>query len=128
MLRKYLDDIGVAERPDTFRPDDERQPKWKEEREVYGFDSRETWALDQTFYLWLYERLMMYKEIAIVDLTFHKFEYNGNSYTQIELIDAILERLKFSFSDEYKDYEDKQWEYVHEVEKMWAVVLPAMWW
>lgn len=128
MLRKYLDDIGVVDRPDTFRPDDERQPKWKEEREIYGFDSRETWALNHTFYLWLYERLMMYKEIAIVDLTFHKFDYSGNSYTQIELIDAMLERLKFSFSDEYRDYEDEQWEYVHEVEKMWAVVLPAMWW
>lgn len=50
-MRKYLDDICVTERPDTWSRNDERQNRWKEERAIYGFDERETWALDYSFYL-----------------------------------------------------------------------------
>lgn len=40
----------------------------------------------------------------------------------------MLKRLEFSFSEEYNDYDEEQFRYVHETEKIWAVVLPAMWW
>jgi len=127
-VRKYLDDIGVTDRPDTMNMDDSRLAAWEEEREIYGFDERETWSLIYTFYLWLYERLMKYKDLACVDLTYHKFDYNSKEYTQGQLIDMMLDRLRFCFSDEYNEWDSKQWEYVHEIEKIWAIVLPAMWW
>lgn len=130
MKRKYLDDLGVKDRWDLgFDETDRRMPIWQEQQQIYGFDSRECWGLDSTFYQWLYERLMMYKEKAqkVVDLTYHKFSYEGNGYTQIELIDAMLERLRLYFSDSYNEYDEKQWNYVHEIERIWAVVLPAMW-
>lgn len=128
MKRKYLDDLGVKNRWDQIN--DEREKRWKKQRETYSFDDRETWNLDSAFYEWLYERLMMYKEIGgkIVNLDSGKFEYSGKIYSQAELIDEMLKRLEFNFSDKYNDWEEDQYKYVHEIEKMWAVVLPAMWW
>lgn len=129
MIRKYLDDIGVKDRWDLWpKADDPRHAEWEEQRNTYGFDERETWSLDHAFYFWLYERLMMFKEVSIVNLEFHKFEYGGETLTQEQMIDGILERLRFSFSEEYNSFDEKQFDYVHEIEKMWAVVLPAMWW
>ena len=127
-MRKYLDDICVAERPDTWNRDDERQSRWKKERAIYGFDERETWALNYSFYLWLYERLKRFVDVCSIDLDYHKFEYNGTEYTQRQLIDMMLERLEFSFKPEYNDFDEAQYNYVSEIEKIWAVVLPAMWW
>lgn len=127
-MRKYLDDIGVVERPDTWNKDDRRQERWRHEVEIYGFDERETWALNLTFYLWLYERLKRFVEVCCINLDFHKFEYNGAEYTQGQLIDMMIERLEFSFKKEYNDFDEKQYAYVSEIEKIWAIVLPAMWW
>ena len=39
----------------------------------------------------------------------------------------MLERLEFSFKPEYDDW-GKDFDYVHEIEKIWALVMPAMWW
>lgn len=127
-MRKYLDDIGVKDRPDTWNEDDKRQEKWEKERETYGFDERETWDLDLTFHLWLYERLKMYVDVSFVNLEYHKFKYNGEEYTKKQLIDMMLERLEFSFKEGYNDLDEKQYAYVSEIEKIWAVVFPAMWW
>lgn len=128
MAHKYLEDIGITDGPYNWRGD---SFKWRHERQVYGFDSRECWDLDYTFYLWLYERLMKYLEDAdpVVDLTWTKVEYNGKTYTQRELIDMMLERLKRFLTDEdFNDYEEENFKWLHEIEKIWAVILPAMWW
>lgn len=127
-MRKYLDEIGVTDRPDTWNKDDKRQKQWKLESATYGFDEQETWALDFSFYLWLYERLKRFVEVCHIDLDYHKFEYNGVEYTQRQMIDMMIERLEFSFKPEYNDFDSKQYAYVSEIEKIWAIVLPAMWW
>lgn len=127
-MRKYLDDIGVSNRPDTWNLYDERQYKWFEERKTYGFDERETWALGYSFHLWLYERLKRYLEVAQIDLEYCKFNYNGNTYTQKQMIEMMIERLEFSFTDKYCDSDSKQCNYVSEIEKIWAEVVPVMWW
>ena len=81
MARKYLNDVGVKS-DETCVPlttdrdgDSERLNRFMEEREQYGFDSRETWSLEYTAAMWLYEHLMMYKDYAgkIVDLGHHRF-------------------------------------------------------
>lgn len=136
MAHKYLDDIGVTSNQehwwfdDNQYPDDKRLKKWEKEREIYGFDDRETWDLQHTFYLWLYERLMKYVESAspIVNLEYHKFEFKGKEYTQIEMIDMMLERLRFVFSSSYVDFEPESIEKAREIGEIWAIVLPAMWW
>lgn len=132
-MRKYLDDAGVPEgsRPEGYCSDDDpRMERFVRQRETYGFDERETWSLDSAFYLWLYERLMMYKELGgeIVDLTFNRFDYGGEAFSQAELIDMMIERLRVAIRGDYDEYDAERWNYVHEIEKIWAVVLPAMWW
>ena len=129
MGRKYLDDIGVTERPDTWCIDDSRQERWQEQREIYGFDDRETWSLDFAFYLWLYERLKMYLDVNFVDLEFHKFEYEGEELTQQECIDRMIKgcEVYFKLDDDWNiSEEDKKM--IDDVTKIWAIVWPAMWW
>ena len=130
MGHKYLEELESYTGDFWGMKNDKRESEWVEEREIYGFDSTETWSLDTAFYLWLYEHLRMYKEKAgeIVDLHYHKFTYNDKEYYQDELIDLMIERLQFAFSSEYDEYEEDQWAYVHEIEKIWALILPAMWW
>lgn len=127
-MRKYLDDIGVTERPDTWNKNDGRKKQWEEESKIYGFDERETWLLDFSFYLWLYERLKMFIDVCSIDLDYHKFKYNGEEYTQRQMIDMMLERLEFSFRKEYNNCDSEQYNYVSEIEKIWAIILPDMWW
>ena len=128
MSHKYLDNIGVTNTPWNWRKEDSF--RWRHERQVYGFDSRECWDLDYTFYLWLYERLMKYIEDAdpVVDLTWTKIEYNGKTYSQRELIDKMLKRLRAYFNDDIDEYDEDDYKWLHEIEAIWAVILPAMWW
>lgn len=126
--RKYLDDLKIKERPDLWNKNDKRQTKWKKERQKYGFDERETWSMELSFRLWLYERLKYFKKHAPIDLSFHKFEYNKKERTQEELIDEMIKRLEFYFSKEYNDFDRANIDYVDEVEKIWALVIHVMWW
>lgn len=129
---KYFDAIegDKCEHPTRWcTPNDPRSKDWYQERRKYGFDSRETWSLNTVFYIWLYEHLMMYKEKAseIVDLTWHKFEYKGETLTQIECIDRMIEGCKLYIQDSEPEDKEKQ-EKIKSVAEIWAMVLPAMWW
>ena len=131
MSRKYLDDLKV-EYPETYCPsDDPRQEKWTQEREEYGFDERDTWSLDNAFYCWLYEHLKMYIERAseIIDLDFHKFEYEGEELTQTQCINRMIYGCEIYFAqrDDWNISEEDQ-KTISDVAKIWAIVLPAMWW
>lgn len=131
MRRKYLDDIGVTDRHDTWYDDEndpEKDVKFNTQRAIYGFDERETYALDHAFYCWLYERLIMFLEVNNVDLEFHKFEYKGEEYTQKQLIDMMIVNLKFVLSKEFDDYNDEHREIAKSISEIWSLVLPAMWW
>ena len=95
--------------------------------------------------MWLYERLKMYVEIGgqIVDLNYHKFTFKEKEYTQLELINMMLERLEYYFKedaidnkkDEYRkqgmnivEADNKAYEPVIEIGEIWAILLPSMWW
>ena len=131
MGRKYLDDIG-EDYSWVWKPEgSERDELFEKEREIYGFDSRETWSLDYVFYMWLYERLKMYIEYAgeIVNLNFHKFVYKEKEYTQLELINMMIERLESYFKKEDLFVSsEEEYESIKEIGEIWALVLPAMWW
>ena len=125
---KYLDDlrIPIEEYGTNFVKDNGRRSrKWKKERKIYGFDNRETWNLDSTFAEWLYSRLMMYKEVNIVDLTHYKFIFEGKEYTQIEAIDHICEACKGYLLDRNND---KNIIRLQRATKLFADILPVMWW
>lgn len=121
-MRKYLEEIGITDTPETWLPDDERQQDWANERKTYGFDMREIFNLDHTFYLWLYERVKMYLETAPNDLDFHKFDYDGREYTQGQMIKLLLKYLEEYFNNncEYTDTTCK-------IGEIWGKILPTMW-
>ena len=137
-MRKYLDDIGVYARPENswgeskWTDTDDRKARWKEQQETYGFDDRETYSLDTTFYMWLYERVMMYKEVAseIVNLEdeHRKFTLNGEEYTQLAYINLLIDKLKFVLSSGVDIWDTEYEGSTKEIGYMWAELLPAMWW
>ena len=160
---KYLNDLRIKSiEPcifNTAEKDAERDGLFAEERENYGFDSRETWSLDYTYATWLYSHLKLFYERAhkVVNLEFYKFsipvlyeipteelEYKNNSpipehffkeivetKTQLEAINLMIEYLKNyleleNSADLSADF--KKIEYIACATKIFAEVLPAMWW
>lgn len=108
--------------------------KWKflKQRARCGFDKRETYDLNYTFYCWLYERVNMYIDEASgkVDLHYHRVIWKGVEYTHFELIQELLIRLKFYFKSQ-QDFlvlSPKEETLVKEIGEIWAVLLPEMWW
>lgn len=132
---KYLDELNLC--PDNIwfmdggsLSNDSRIPVWRKEREEYGFDSRETWDLRSVFYIWLYERLRMYIDYAskIVNLNYYHFTYKDKEYTQREMIELILDRIRFFYSEEFDDLNEEHVNKTSEIEEVWAMIVHAMWW
>lgn len=79
-MHGFLNEIGIKDDhicvPSTTDDDNgsKRMELFIKEREEYGFDQRETWSLDFTAALWLYEHLKMYKKVSCVDLSYHRFD------------------------------------------------------
>ena len=123
---KYLDDLGlkVADYGTNFCDNtDKRWSKWMEEREVYGFDSRETWNIDRLLIEWIYTHFKMFKERANIELDYHKVKFNDEEITQEQAIDIILaECERFILSNDIDSVFDKK------VWKLIGKILPAMWW
>ena len=65
----------------------------------------------------------MYKEIACVDLNFHTFDINGETLTQKECIDKMIENCKTIIT---KDMDDN-FELKKEVLVIWSKCIFAMW-
>lgn len=97
MSHKYIEEIiDLSRTPYGWSENTGRDTLWKEQREVYGFDERETWSVDTAFFCWLYERVKMYNEINIVDTksTFNKVLFKGKELTLQDCIDFFLENCK----------------------------------
>ena len=67
--------------------------------------SKECWNLDYELVKWLNEHLKVYKEEAskIVDLEFYKFEYKRKKYTQLEILNRLIEITDILLSTDYFD-------------------------
>ena len=92
MAHKYLESLlPKGKSPYDFECDDEvRNQKWESERLEYGFDERETWNLDFTFFCWLYERLKKYKEVSPADLSCKIVKVNDEEKTLEEWLDIMI--------------------------------------
>ena len=133
MGRKYLEDIGITDRPDmwnTWELHDEKEKEWEEMREIYGFDERETWDIRTSFHLWLYERLKMFLEVCNFGLDDDNLTFNfyDKRYTLRQMINMALERLEFSFSSEYDNSDLKQYSYVADIERIFEIIISCLWW
>lgn len=125
-MREFLDEMGVDY---TYTVnDDPRASLWAEERERYGFDSRETWSLDSSMRFLLYERLCLFVKNAesVVDLTASKIEWDGKTYSQREMINMILDDLRTVFADEYEEIVSD--DFKKNIWLKWAEIENYMWW
>lgn len=126
---RYLEEIiGREEVVQNWLPGDEREERWQKQQAEYGFDDRETWSLDTTFFQWLYERLRMFKDIGgdVVDLNFNSFEIDGSKLTQLEIIDKMISNCEQIIKNDIPDDETARLE--QETARLWSIVVPAMWW
>jgi hypothetical protein len=91
MAHKWLIDIGYSP---YWTDDSEMLPtqltQFKDQKEIYGFDARETWNLDEVFAAWAYERLKALKQyssrvvdweapdmtVKIPSFAYQKIDYN----------------------------------------------------
>jgi len=126
MGRKYLEELGYDWNYGS--EEDDRQKHWAKEREEYGFDNRETWNMDVSFFLWLYERLRMYKEISPVDLTFHKFEHEGQELNLGECIDKIIENIQYSFKNDRYELDEEVARRETEAVDIFSKIIFYLWW
>lgn len=130
---KYIQDLGIPKEKMTSNYNvgfDSRESKWKEDRDIYGFDERETWSLDLSFVEWLYSHLMMYVERCCVDLEFLEFDFEGKKYTQKEIINYILLCCKEYLLDDSDDIQEVN-RVTHNMQKaiiLFSIIFPAMWW
>ena len=147
----YLNAIGIKSTEScifaSHEDDDERQPRFDRERASHSFDSRETWSLDYTLATWLYEHLMMYQDIACIDLEFWKFDVKvpktgkggkpktnkegrikcrKKTVTEGEAIRIACECIRKSLTSEWDD--DLRDEYLRVALRIVAEILPALWW
>lgn len=135
MNRYYLDKLGVHDRWDKWIYDKKEEEKLKKNKRKYGFDDRETYNLDTTFYQWLYERLVRYKELASKIIDFksdysHRWDYKGKSLNQIELIDKAIALLEEYFTTDGKTLKEDLalMNKALEAAQIFVMILPAMWW
>ena len=152
MKHKYLEEIGVVEKkpsnhygklilkPKKLFKKIARDYRLKRYEKEYGVHYRDTWSLDFTFYMWLYERLKAYVDIAgsFVDITSrYDFEYKGETYSQLDLINILECKLediiKGEFDDDFANsYYGEECvnrnELIKEICEIWGILLPSMWW
>lgn len=106
-----------------------RSIKYWFQRRTRGWSDDETWNLDYEFIKWVNSRFKKYKEKAgkIVDLEFHRFEYEGKEYTQLELIDKVI-KLSNKYIDTNLLSEDKLNSIKDEIFDIFKLIFWTMWW
>ena len=111
-----------------------RNIKYWFQRRTRGWSDDETWNLNYEFILWLNSRFKKYKEQAtkMVDLEYYKFEYKDKIYTQLQVIDRIIELTDYIIDN---NYYEMMWSDIEHLEAMkneifdlFKISFSAMWW
>ena len=91
----------------------------------------ETYSLDYSFVKWLNTHLKVYLEYALkyIDLEFHKFNYKGKEYTQLQMINKLIEITDYLVDeDTYFNWEEKTFEYIKEMLDIYALIFNSLSW
>lgn len=124
----YFEQIGVT----PYCLDVEklgRGPRWKKQRQKYGFDDRQTWSLDFTMICLLYERLRMYKDTAtMINLEWHQITVGKETKTQGQWIDELIKDCETYFK-ESDDLTNGAGLYTAQrIWDVWKELQDVMWW
>ena len=93
-------------------------------------DPRDTYSLNDTLALWLYERLRYLQEEAsqFIDYDFHKFEIDGEQFTEMQCMERMIEDCRILIvSDEYEEV-DKIVDAKNDLFRVLKEVYFALWW
>lgn len=104
----------------------EKQEEGKNSQFLEGCNT--DWNLDMEFLHWLRYWMKEYLKNAgkIVDLEFHKYNYNGETLTQKQIIERIIELCNKYLDNECCINED--FETVDEIFDLFHLVFWNMWW
>lgn len=130
-----------------------RRKKFESQRRRYGFDERELWNLNYTSYVWIYSHLKALIEIDMVDWEWKAdFLDSDGEYTEFgkclvevgvpnpistkAVIDYMIQRIEeadrlincYDKNDESLENEEKGYEILSEVFRIYGVLLPELWW
>ena len=100
---------------------------WSKKKKI----SRECWNLNYSFIVWLKEHLPIYVKEAskMVDLEYHKFNFRGEEYTQLQLINRMIELVNYLTEDEkYFDWDPVPVEKTEELLEIFKLTFPSLWW
>lgn len=125
----YSDEIERLLKEGEFVQDADikRSDHWKKEKQIYGFDSTETWNLDCVFVMWVYTRVQLYDKVCNVATNVEFFEYKGNEYSFQEGINMLLDLSKKMILD-MKDNGEYNNEDMDELCDLWKVLVRRLWW
>lgn len=103
------------------------------ERGYHEFDERDTFNLDDTIIMWLYERLRYFQDVVtetvvMDDPTWQTFEVDGEKLTKLQCIDRMVNDCKvILLGDEFEELE-KIDAAMRDLFKVFSEVYWAMWW
>ena len=89
----------------------------------------ECWNLDLALVEWLNEHLKFFKEEVngIINLEYHTYIYNGKEYTQLEIINRLIE-LTEELQDVYSIVPDDKEKMKDEMYDLLKLVHFDLWW
>lgn len=89
----------------------------------------ECWDLDNYLVKWLNEHLKFFKEEVngIINLEYHTYIYNGKEYTQLEIINRLIE-LTEELQDVYSIVPDDKEKMKDEMYDLLKLVHFDLWW
>lgn len=131
---KYLSELGIKRKdfPWNWNKNDSRQKKWARERKVYGFDERDTWSLDHTLSLMIYERLRWFRQHSPVEMdakgVAHSYEYKGEEFTLGEMIDKALSGFKMSITLNKHEITENNSKKIEEAWAILGIIHCSLWW
>ena len=112
---------------------DKRTDMWAEQRKICGgYDERVSWNLNTFMAEQIFTWLNIYLDNAdgFVDLTFYKFNIDGEELTEKDAILKALSNLEFylKYQDSDNETEKECLSKIQEAFNIIGLIFPALWW
>lgn len=145
MRHKYLEEQGFTSYADNDWGNDRKRPiknlgrriKYYFKKRKTGVDPRSCYDLDTELMLWIYEHICQFLDDAdnTVDLGYHKFEFEGKTYTEKEIL-TLLKNEIIAYMRVRENYDlasalveaEREKEHSDRVFDILKIVLPFLWW
>ena len=125
--------------PNTLDTKCKGKKRLLKQRKKYRFDERETWNMDYTSLVWLYEHIKMFLDIGgkIVDLDYPLLDEDKREFSEKENLDFNSKREVLEYICHLIEQWDRLcddtvtidcWEPAQQAIRLYAMILPGMWW